>query len=327
MNLDTMRGRVLTKNKHVRQPRMAAARTRKEAGLEVRRVVDVPLKEVSGICLRRGQKDQMWLIAVGDRVATVAWVSLERGHSESLDWRTKSLARLHGSSLPKDDPQIEAICADGAGRVLLLQETPARAEFVDLDASHVIASIELGMEGRGAIARSWSDPEGSRGEGVVLLPGGHLLVAKEKDPAALIEFGPEGARSRGLVRGGALPSGARWPIRIGEHRFIALAIWLPDKALAKACADFSDLDVGPDGRLYLLSDKSAVIARIDDLAPGGVTATCGAFWRLRGLDGKPEGLAFTGDGHAIVALDRRKARNNLVILEPPIASADEAAPT
>jgi hypothetical protein len=28
--------------------------------------------------------------------------------------------------------------------------------------------------------RLWSDPKGSRGEGMVLLPGGHLLVAKEK---------------------------------------------------------------------------------------------------------------------------------------------------
>jgi len=31
---------------------------------------------------------------------------------------------------------------------------------------------------------TWSDPKGSRGEGMVLLRGGHLLVAKEKKPAA-----------------------------------------------------------------------------------------------------------------------------------------------
>jgi hypothetical protein len=63
-----------------------------------------------------------------------------------------------------------------------------------------VASINLAVEGRSAFARSWSDPEGSGGEGVVLLPGGHLLIAKEKHPAALIEFGPRGSRSRGLVR-------------------------------------------------------------------------------------------------------------------------------
>jgi hypothetical protein len=124
------------------------------------------------------------------------------------------------------------------------------------------------VEGRGEIARWWSDPKGSRGEGMVLLPGGHLLVAKEKKPATLIEFGPPQSRSRGLVRGGALADGERWLIKKGHHRFVALAIWFPDKTLAKTCADFSDLEIGPDG-LYLLSDKSATIARLDDLPAGG----------------------------------------------------------
>jgi len=164
--------------------------------LGVRRMVDVPLREVSGICLRRGRNGRMFLIAVGDRVAM----------------------------LPKHDSQIEAVCADGLGRVLLLQETPPRVELIDLEALKVVASIDLTVEGRGEIARSWSDPKGSRGEGTVLLPGGHLLVAKEKKPAAFIEFGPSHARSRGLVRGGALADGERWPIKKGHHRFVALAI-------------------------------------------------------------------------------------------------------
>jgi len=75
-----------------------------------------------------------------------------------------------------------------------------------------------------------------------------------------------------LVRGGALADGERWLIKKGNHRFIALAIWFPDKTLAKTCADFSDLEIGPDGCLYLLSDKSATIARLDDLPAGGGTA-------------------------------------------------------
>ena len=175
------------------------------------------------------------------------------------------------------------------------------------------------MEGRGEIAQSWSDPKGSRGEGAVLLPGGHLLVAKEKKPAALIEFGPPHSRSRGLFRGGALADGERWSIKEGRHRFVALATWLPDKTLAKTCADFSDLEIGPDGRLYLLSDKSSTIARLDNLPAGGGIAALLGSWRLGDLDGKPEGLAFTAQGRAIVGLDTRKARRNLVLLEPAVA--------
>jgi len=177
--------------------------------LQVRRVLDVPLREVSGICLRRSRNGRMSLIAVGDRIAKIAWFSLSRSDGARIDWHTKSIAKLSGSELPKHDPQIEAVCADGGGRVLLLQETPPRVELIDTKALETVASIDLVVEGRGEIARAWSDPKGSRGEGVVMLPGGHLLVAKEKKPAALLEFGPPDSRSRGLARGGALPDGAR----------------------------------------------------------------------------------------------------------------------
>jgi hypothetical protein len=287
--------------------------------LRVHRVVDVPLREVSGICLRRSRKGRMSLIAVGDRVAKVAWFSQPRRDGGRIDWHTRNIAKLSGSMLPKRHPQIEAICADGLGRVLLLQETPPRVEVIDPKALKVIASIDLLVEGRGEIARAWSDPKGSQGEGMVLLPGGHFLVAKEKKPAAFIEFGPPKSQSRGLVRGGALADGERWPIEGGHHRFVALAFWLPDKTLAKSCADFSDLEIGPDGCLYLLSDKSSTIARLDDLPAGGGTAALLDWWRLGDLDGKPEGLTFTAQGRVIVGLDTRKPRRNLVLLEPPVA--------
>ncbi len=122
-----------------------------------------------------------------------------------------------------------------------------------------------------------------------------------------------------------MQDGAKWSVADGEQTFVASAVWVPDKALTKACADFSDLAIGPDGRLYLLSDKSATIARIDALAPGGGNAALTAAWRLRGLGGKPEGLAFTAGGRAIVALDKRKSRRNLAVLEPAIASSHNGA--
>jgi hypothetical protein len=159
--------------------------------LRVRRVVNVPLREVSGICLRRSRNGRMFLIAVGDRVAKIAWFSQPRNDGDQIDWHTSNIAKLSGSMFPRHDPQIEAVCADGLGRILLLQETPPRVELIDPKALKVIASIDLAVEGRGKIARAWSDPKGSRGEGVVLLAGGHLLVAKEKKPAAFIEFGPQ----------------------------------------------------------------------------------------------------------------------------------------
>src|SRR6516165_7360265 len=83
--------------------------------LRVRRVVDVPLREVSGICLRRGDNGRKFLIAVGDRAAKIAWVSLSGSEEVRIDWHTRSIAKLSGSKLPKHNPQIEAVCADGGG--------------------------------------------------------------------------------------------------------------------------------------------------------------------------------------------------------------------
>src|SRR6516165_9292221 len=135
-----------------------------ENRLRVCRVVDVPLREVSGICLRRSRNSRMFLIAVGDRMAKIAWFSQPRSDEGRIDWHTRSIAKLSGSMLPKHNPQIEAVCADGLGRVLLLQETPPRVELIDPKALKVVASIDLAVEGRGKIARTWSDPKGSRGE-------------------------------------------------------------------------------------------------------------------------------------------------------------------
>ena len=176
----------------------------KKNRLRVRRVVDVPLCEVSGICSRRSANDRMSLIAVGDAEAKIAWSSLSRGDGSEFDWHKKSIAKLSGSELPKHDPQIEAVCADSIGRILLLQENPQRAELIDLKSSEAVALIDLVVEGRDNIARAWRDPKGSRGEGAVFLPGGHLFVAKEKNPAVLIEFGPPHSRSRGWS------AAARW---------------------------------------------------------------------------------------------------------------------
>jgi hypothetical protein len=50
------------------------------------------------------------------------------------------------------------------------------------------------------------------------------------------------------------------------------------------------------------------------------TAALLAAWRLDDLDGKPECLAFIEQGRAIVGLDRRKPRRNLVLLEPAVAN-------
>jgi hypothetical protein len=290
------------------------------AALQVLRRADVPLPETSGLCLRREADGSTTLLAIGDREATIAWCRLPHDVDGPLSWATADLTGADGTALPAHDPQLEAIASDGAGRVLLLQESPPRCELIDPPSVEVIARIALTVEGDTEVARSWRDPGGSHGEGCILLRDGHLLVAKEKDPSAIVEFGPAGAEAIGVSPATVLPPGQAWEVSTGDLTYVALATWLPDGALAKACGDLSDLQVGPDGHLYVLSDQSASIARLETLPPDGGVARASAEWTLDDVDGKPEGLAFLPSGFSVVALDTRKAKHNLLLMGPAIAA-------
>lgn len=287
--------------------------------LTVLREENLPLEECSGICLQQDVSG-MTLIAIGDRAATVVLATLPDGDDDPLPWRTIALDEVEGSRIPAKDPQLEAVCSDGSDRYLLVQESPPRAEL--MQGGRVLTRIALEIPPGHALADAWSDVDASRGEGVVLLGNGHLLIAKEKDPPSFIEFGPEGEAASGTGVERFVDRDQSWPVAEGDVTYVPLATWMPDHDLEEACEDLSDLEVGPDGRLYVLSDKSATIARLADLGPERRDASADAVWRLDGLDGKPEGLAFTANGRAIVALDTRKAKHNLYLMEPAIASRD-----
>jgi hypothetical protein len=290
-----------------------------QTSLSVLRTVDVPLMEVSGVCLRREARGDMALVAFGDRTSIAAWVELPDDDAGSYDWKTVDLADVQGSLIPRDDPQVEAVCADGAGRILILQENPPRVELLDWEGRKVATRIALEIPEGHPLHDSWVDAESSQGEGAAFMQNGHLLIAKEKDPAAFVEFGPEGDEPSGFGPESALKAGAPWPTDVGDRVFVPLAVWNPSVKLAANCEDFSDLEVGPDRRLYLLSDKSQSIARVGELVVGDDVARADEVWELPRLDGKPEGLALTRNGRAIVALDTKAARENLVLLDPPIA--------
>jgi uncharacterized protein YjiK len=162
------------------------------------------------------------------------------------------------------------------------------------------------------------------GEAMQPLKDGRLLVSKEKDPPLLFEFGPPGERPMGIDGDRLLAPDEAWAIPGGqESRLEALARWPLDPALERRFRDISDVAAGPDGRIYLLSDQSSRIVRLPAGLPApGEPVTADALWKLEGAPAKAEGLAFLPDGRAVVALDEKKARKNLLVLGPPIAAAE-----
>ena len=284
----------------------------------------IPLAEVSGLALGRTRGDTTVVAAIGDRAATIAWAELAAdGAAAPLKWQTLPLSHAAGTRIPQQDPQLEAIAMDGGGRILLVQEWPCRAEYIDAVQRKVLARFTLTVPdkaGPQALRRSWADPTGSHAEGVALMRDGHLLIVKEKDPAALLEFGPAGDAPGGFGPDRWLPAGQPWyDVPDSPEPFEAdlelLACWAPSGGTSAVCPDLSDADVVPGGNLIVLSDKGRSVALVPASAPAPQPFS-GAFepdvvWRVSGIEDKPEGIVVLPDGDVLVACDRRKSTKNL----------------
>jgi uncharacterized protein YjiK len=241
--------------------------------LKPTRIEDVPIPELSGLALS-GKR----LLAIGDRKTVLAHAELS---DERLGWTVVDLERYG-----LDRAQFEGIATAPDGTILVLRESPPRVHTLDLDGDRA-ETITLA-------AGDLFDDSASAGEGLVPLGGGRLLVAKEKDPPLLVEFGRDD----------------------GTDSLQARAAWRVD-----GVEDISDVAVS-GGHLYCLSDKSRKIVVVDlplDADNERVRPT--GEWELDvperddEPDGKPEGLVVTDDGALIVGLDTRSPTANLVWYE------------
>jgi len=267
--------------------------------LDVLDVADVPLREVSGLVLRGSD-----LLAVGDHDPVVFSAPLQPW---PLDWQAIDLA---GLELPDGGTQFEAIQPTSAHTVLVLQEQPARVLHIDLSVPALIGTLLLDVPDGHRLRQAWLGDRSSRGESLVLADRGHLLVVKEKDPSAILEFGPAGDDPVGWRRGG--PTVAPAP---GDATLTVLATWWLSGDLAKWLPDISDATIGPDGRLYVLSDQGRAIARLPDvLDPRGGKVEAAAIWRITGSPESAEGLVILDDGTVLVGLDTKSPRRNLLRL-------------
>lgn len=273
----------------------------KPSKLGVRDVADVPLREVSGLAVQGSD-----LLAVGDHDPVIFRAPLQPW---PLAWHGVDLADL---GLPEGGTQFEALEPIGPNTVLVLQEQPARVLQLDLAAPSRLGSLTLDVPEGHPLRDAWLGDRSSRGESLLLTEAGHVIVIKEKDPSAILEFGPPGDTPVGWRRGGPVV-----PPPIGDATFTVLATWRLGKDLGKELPDISDATVGPDGCLYLLSDQGSAIARLPDvLDAGGGTVDAVAMWRIAGRPENAEGLVILDDGTPLVALDTKSPEGNLLRLDP-----------
>ena len=94
-------------------------------------MVDAPLHEVSGICLRRGRNGRMSLIAVGDRMSKIAWFSLPGSDDGRIGWRTSDIAKLSGSMFPRMTPRSRLSALTASGAFCCSRKHLPRVELID----------------------------------------------------------------------------------------------------------------------------------------------------------------------------------------------------
>ena len=104
--------------------------------------------------------------------------------------------------------QFEAVQSAGEDTVLL-QEQPARVLQIDLATPALVGTLVPRRAGRASAPGGVAGDRSSRGESMVVTECGHLLVVKEKDPPAILEFGPPATLQSGGAAAADRPSGAR----------------------------------------------------------------------------------------------------------------------
>jgi uncharacterized protein YjiK len=286
--------------------------------LTVRDVFDLQLREVSGICERAaGGGRSRQLLAIGDDSHHVLVGDLEPEVPASFARHdlepvlTAAGVRIGRSS------QWEGVDTDETGRVFVLREVPGTVFVLDSALERLLHVFGLTVEDDPDEERAWEADENALGEGLLLLRNGHLFVVKEEKPRQLLEFGLPGEQAEGLHRDLLIADSGRFPTP-GEPTVIfhMLSSWdLGGEALERV-GDLSDVAVGPDGRVYLLSDESRCIARLQDrVPPQSGTVAVDRIWHLPDRLHQPEGLVITPAWDVLVATDHAEQRENLFLLD------------
>jgi hypothetical protein len=280
--------------------------------LSINKVHDVPLSEVSGLGQRRMSDGAREILAVGDQQFEVVII---RPNDEEWQHRNVSLAfALEGKRA--ESSEWEAADGDATGRVFLLQESPSRVYIARRDLDHIERVIDLKLDAPQRRDLNWDADSNARAEGLVLMANGHVLVAKEKDPPLILEFGRRADDAAGVQPTLLLGSLGEFPVPDKPTTaFEVLATWHLDQGAG--ITDISDIAAGPDDRLYLLSDESRCIARVETSVSRGETAVdVVEIWELPEEIQQPEGLVLMENMIPIVAIDRDEQEENLFVMEP-----------
>lgn len=297
--------------------------------LEVSQRRHLPIKELSGLSRIAGARDQ--LLAVGDRQPHLVEWSLVNPDQQPnvlsfarpmVERFSLCMTAVHGSCekyLKHLLTDWEAVATDAQGRRFVVQEHSEAIVVFDKQLTKVERMI-YGMY-HDAFAKIVKNSTrkfkvNALGEGLILLKNGHFLLAKEKYPPSIVEFGPADDQPMGLSASTMLGSEESFQFQSDEfrQRYEALHFWVRG---GHSKCDISEITASPTGRLYLLSQNCGQIMELPHLAPNTTQLRALRTFNLPREVVNPEALLALDDWTFVVGSDRKDDGDNVFLVRRP----------
>ena len=231
-------------------PGLALRGGRSVQRLEIHHVTTLDLPETSALttCSRPG--DPPRVLAVGDEDFAVVSAEIDDGGTLVRTWRDDLRPVLRHSAIDlRSGSGFEGVASDRDGTIVLLQEEHARLLVFAPDLSRLMHTLALAVPVDDPVLNpAWRHAPNSRGEGLLLLRRGHVLVAKERDTPCLIEFGAPGDRPIDVTPDTVLaPDEPFQPPDDAKAELVPLLVWQLGERTAAMLPTINDLALGPDG--------------------------------------------------------------------------------
>lgn len=302
--------------------------------LEIQSKIKIPLKEISGLVATQ-ENEGYSFYAVGDKQAKVAKVKLSTKNKikshELYDFEDILIDKFHicHSNLGTNCRRMhdflttdwEAITTDHKGNLFLLQEASGNIFVFNNELSKLKLLIHLNFD-QYLKGSSYGYEQNSLGEGIILLKNGHFLIAKEKHPIALIEFGPKGDKAYGINKNTILPKEETFslPKELKGKKSIVfeqLKIWTMGD---RAKCDASDLTTDSDGYLYVLSQKCKKISIYKSLSVDNNSLKPNHIYDIPRKIKNPEAITLLPNKNIVIGSDRKNKKSNIYLLKRPLPS-------
>ena len=309
--------------------------TMKGIPLKIEKAFQIPLRELSGLSLKKKSLDTYEIYAIGDRHPIINILEyhlktkklVQKGRFDFAHAISARFLPCHSdliascSKLKKSlTAQWEAVATDASDRIYLLNEQLATIMVYEPTKDTITHTLNLEsfvLSNSKTKDQDYRDQENNAlGEGLILLKNNHILIAKERMKTSIYEFAGVGESPKGYQSALALGKDDIFELNEENKPLYPVHRWKLLRGFSHC--DLSEIAIGPDGKLFGISQKCKWISSIHDLNPKKKRLKFLKTWRLPSeIDRAEAFVVLDSQGTFLVAEDRKsKTHKNLFLLAP-----------